>query len=50
MDGGGTDDEFWAMSREVKGGCGTVGFPPFEGQDHPTSFRRETMEEVFGDF
>ena len=41
MDGGGTDDEFWAMRSEVKGECGTVGFATFEGYDDPTSSRRE---------
>ena len=43
MDGGGTDDEFWAMRSEVKGECGTVGFATFEGYDHPTSSGRVTI-------
>ena len=40
MDGRGSDDEFWAMRREVKNKCGTVGFATFEGYDHPTSCGR----------
>ena len=46
MDGGGTDDEFWAMRREVKDECGTVGFATFEGYDHPTSFWREKVDMI----
>ena len=40
MDGGWTDNVFWAMRREVKDECGTVGFATFEGYDHPTSSGR----------
>ena len=46
MDGGGTDDEFWAMRREVKDECGTVGFGHFEGYDHPTSSGRVTLLQI----
>ena len=47
MDGGGTDDEFWAIRSEVKDECGWVGFASFEGYDHPTSARREVIWSTF---